>query len=85
MARQSTDDEKYAESVSWFDAVTNVASFCTSLLALPMAILIALFLNINTSFGMSPIVAILSGPIPQICENIATTSPLFAFGCVTSR
>ena len=32
MARQSTDDEKYAESVSWFDAVTTGAHFGRGLL-----------------------------------------------------
>ena len=41
-----------------FVSVTNVADFCTSGLAFPMAMLTPLLLNIRTSLGMSPKVAI---------------------------
>jgi hypothetical protein len=58
-----------ANPSSWLEAVTNVAAFCTSLLALPIAMLTPLFLNISTSFGMSPIVAMRPGGIPQTCEK----------------
>src|SRR5664280_1192310 len=74
-----------AKPSSSFEAVTNVADFCTSGLALPIAMLTPLFLNIRTSFGMSPMVAIWLGGMLQSCENIPTTSPLFALGFVTSR
>ena len=73
-----------ANPSSWFELVIKVANICTSLPAFPIAMPTPLFLNINTSFGMSPIAAIWSGGVPQICENIATTSPLLAFGWVTS-
>src|ERR1700674_1259083 len=49
----------WATPSSSFEPVTKFASDCTSLLALPIAILIPLFLNIRTSLGISPSVAIL--------------------------
>ena len=47
-----------AKPSSVFEVVTNVAACCTSALALPMAMLTPLRLNMSTSFGMSPMVAI---------------------------
>src|SRR5262245_11161771 len=51
----------WANPSSSFEVVTNFACACTSGLAFPMAMLIPLFWNMRTSFGMSPIVAISAG------------------------
>src|SRR5438552_14078756 len=67
------------------ELVTKRACRCTSGLAFPMAILSPLFLNINTSFGMSPMVTICTGGMDSACESTSTTCPLLASRCVTSR
>ena len=47
-----------AKPSSLLERVTNLAACCTSELALPIAMLTPPRLNINTSFGISPMVAI---------------------------
>jgi len=46
----------------------------------PMAMLTPLRLNMKTSFGISPIVAIFAVGTCSISERTVTTSPLLAFG-----
>src|SRR5690348_2908064 len=75
----------WAKPSSWLEAATNLAAFFTSSLALPIAMLMPLFRNMRTSLGPSPMVAILSGGIFSISESTVTTSPLLAWGWVTSR
>ena len=69
-----------ANPSSSIPAVTYVADFFTSSLACPIATEYPLFLNIKTSFGMSPIVIISAGGIFRNSESHSTTDPLFAFG-----
>ena len=69
-----------AKPSSLLELVTNLAACCTSELAFPMAMLTPLRLNINTSFGISPIVAIFAVGTCSISESTLTTSPLLAFG-----
>jgi len=68
-----------------FVAVTRRAARWTSELALPMAMLNPLSANIRTSLGISPMVAICAVGIPMSFDKSATTPPLLACGCVTSR
>ena len=74
-----------ANPSSVLDVVTNFAACCTSALALAMAMLTPLRSNMSTSFGMSPMVAICAVGIASSADRALITSPLFAFGCVTSR
>ena len=63
----------FANPSSSFEVVTNFASRCTSGLALPMAMLSPVYINISTSFGMSPIVAICAGGMDSTWDKTATT------------
>ena len=69
-----------AKPSSVLELVTNLAACCTSELAFPIAMLTPLRLNMNTSFGMSPMVAIFAVGTFSISARTLTASPLFAFG-----
>src|SRR2546423_4860688 len=58
--------------------VTRCAAFCTSGLALPMAMLKPLFSNISTSLEPSPMVAMFSLGMCSSSPNMATARPLLA-------
>src|SRR5207245_9804123 len=58
--------------------VTRCAAFCTSGLALPMAMLKPLFSNISTSLEPSPMVAMFSMGMCSSSPNLATARPLLA-------
>src|SRR5271170_4192864 len=66
-------------------SVTALACALTASLALPMAMERPLLRNIETSFGMSPMVAICAGGIFMSLDRVSTTFPLLASGLVTSR
>jgi hypothetical protein len=63
-------------------SVTTLACAFTSSLELPIAIENPPLLNITTSFGMSPIVAIWSGRMWKNLAKVVTTVPLFASRCL---
>ena len=66
-------------------SVTALAWAFTSSLELPMAMEKPLARNMETSFGMSPMVAIWAGAMIRSLDRVATTVPLVASGLVTSR
>ena len=74
-----------AKPSSSLRAVTRRAERRTPGSALPIAMLRPEWANINTSFGMSPIVAICSGGTSYRAERYCATQPLLASGWVTSR
>ena len=69
-----------ANPSSVFEGVTCLAWCFTSGLALPIAMLTRLPLNICTSLGMSPMVAIWSRGMDSRWERYFTTMPLLASG-----
>ena len=69
-----------ANPSSSFEAVIRRAARCTCMSALPMAMLNPEWANIKMSLGMSPIVAMCSGGIEYLVEEVARDDSLVGVG-----